>query len=208
MSRIRKVTVAVSAAALLGAGGISAASAASTSSAGSPGSRPARSGPRPGGPMPAAALDAIAQALGVTSAQLTAALEATRPAKPAAGTRPDRGAGLASELATALGVDAAQVKTILDASRPAKPAAGARTKGKRGKPDDSKLIAALASGLNIDQATVQAAFDTIEAAHTAEHDAREATMYAAIATKLGVSAEAVKTAFEANRPVKPGGPRP
>jgi Clp amino terminal domain, pathogenicity island component len=208
MSRIRKITAAVSVAALVGAGGISAANAASSSNDGPSGSRPAHSGPRPGGPMPAAQLNAIAKTLGVTSAQLKAALEATRPEKPARGDRPDHGAGLASELATALGVDVAQVKTILDANRPAKPTAGARKQGKPGKPDDSKLVAALASGLNIDRATVQAAFDKLATTRRAEHDARETAMYAAIAAKLGVSADAVKAALEANRPTRPAGPRP
>ncbi|HEX8159213.1 MAG TPA: hypothetical protein VF526_17645 [Solirubrobacteraceae bacterium] len=206
MSSIRKITAAVSAAALLGAGGISAADAATTSTDGTPGSRPARSGPRPDGPMPAASLDAIAQALGVSRTQLATALDTTRPSRPAGGKRPDRGAGLARDLATALGVDVAQVKTILDANRPAKPAQGARKKGKHRKPDSSKLVAALAGGLNLDQAIVQAAFDKIDAAHKAEHDGREVAMYAALASKLGVSADAVKAAFETNRPAKPGRP--
>lgn len=208
MSRIRKITAAVSVAALVGAGGISAANAASSSSDGRSGPGPAHSGPRPGGSMPAAQLNAIAQTLGVTSAQLKAALESTRPAKPNGDERPDRGAGLAGELATALGVDVARVKTILDANRPAKPSAGAHKKGKPGKPNDAKLVAALASGLNIDRATVQAAFDKLETAHRSEHEAREAAMYAAIAAKLGVSADAVKAALEANRPARPAGFRP
>ncbi|MDX6705065.1 MAG: hypothetical protein QOK16_3413 [Solirubrobacteraceae bacterium] len=203
MSSIRKITAAVSAAALLGAGGISAANAASTPNDGPAGSRPTGSGPRPGGPMPAGALDAIAQSLGVTSTQLTAALDATRPPRPADGARPDRGAGLASDLAKALDVDLAQVKAILDANRPAKPAEGARKMGKHARPDNSKLVAALARGLHLERAAVQAAFDTIDAARKTEHDSREAAMYAAIASKLGVSANAVKAAFEANRPAKP-----
>jgi N-formylglutamate amidohydrolase len=206
MSRISRITAAVSVAALVGAGGISAAGAASAASEGSPGARPARSGPRPGGPMPAAHLRAIARALGVTTAQLEAALDANRPPKPAADAPADRGTGLARDLATALGVEVAQVKTILDANRPAKPAPGARKKGKRHKPDQAKLIAALASGLNLDQATVRAAFDKIDAAHQAEHASRDATMYTAIAAKLGVTADAVKAAFEANRPAERGRP--
>jgi len=206
MSRIRKITAAVSVAALVGAGGISAANAASSSSDGPSGSRPAHAGPRPNGPMPAAQLNAIARTLGVRSAQLKAALDATRPAKPARGGRPDRGAGPAGDLATALGVDVAKVKTILDANRPSRPVAGARKNGEPVKPNELKLVAALASGLNIDRATVQAAFDKLHAARKAEHDARESAMYAALAAKLGVAADAVKAALVANRPPKPGRP--
>ena len=206
MSRIRKITAAVSVAALVGAGGISAANAASSSSDGPSGSRPAHSAPRPNGPLSATQLHAIARTLGVTSAQLKAALDATRPAKRPRGERPDRGAGPAGDLATALGVDVAQVKRILDANRPSRPAAGARKNGKPGKPSDSKLVAALASGLNIDRATVQAALDKLHAARKAEHDARESAMYAALSAKLGVSADAVKAVLVANRSTKPGRP--
>ena len=126
------------------------------------------------------------------------------PAKPTGdGPRGDRGA-MASELATALGVTTAQVQTILDANRPVRPAAGTPgTRPPRGaRPSNTKLIAALAGGLNLDEATVQAAFDKIDAAHQAEHAARDAAMYTALAGKLGVSADAVKAAFEANRPAK------
>jgi hypothetical protein len=100
-------------------------------------------------------------------------------------------------------VDVAQVKAILDANRPAKPAEGARKMGKHARPDNSKLVAALASGLHLERATIQAALDKIDATRKTEHDSREIAMYAAIASKLGVSANAVKAAFEANRPAKP-----
>ena len=49
---------------------------------------------------------------------------------------------------------------------------------------------------------MRAAFTKIEAAHRAEHTAREAAMYAADASDLGRSADAVKAAFEANRPAR------
>jgi protein-disulfide isomerase-like protein with CxxC motif len=115
---------------------------------------------------------------------------------------------MASELASALGVSTAQVQTILDANRPARPArpaAGTQaTRPARGaKPANTKLLAALADGLNLDTATVKAAFDKIEAAHRAEHTAREAAMYAALAAELNLSTDAVQAAFEANRPAKP-----
>jgi len=145
MPRLQKITAAVSAIALIGAGAMSAAQAATTSGDGAPGSRSERPGPkRGGGPLSSARLAAIAGTLGVTSAQLKAALDASRPARPT-GARPDPGAGMA---------------------------------------------------------TVKAAFDKIHAAHEADHSARDAAMYAAVAEKLGLSADAVKAAFEANRPAR------
>ncbi len=130
---------------------------------------------RGGGPMSSATLAKIAAQLGVTTTRLEAAMTATRPAKPADANRPARPAG----------------------ARPiGPPPAGAR-------PSNTKLIAALASGLGIDEATVKAALDKIEAAHKAEHSTREAAMYAALAKELGLSTDAVQAAFEANRPAKP-----
>jgi len=203
MSRIQKITATVSAVALLGAGGFSAAQAATSSSSKASSARTAGpGGKRGGGPMSSAGLAAIAKTLGVTSAQLKAALDASRPAKPT-GTKPARGAGMATELAAALGADVAKVKAILDANRPARPTAAAKRSGARPpRPDHSKLIAALATGLNIDQATVKAAFDKIDAAHKSEHATREAATYAAVAKELGLTTAAVKAAFEANRPAK------
>jgi hypothetical protein len=202
MSRLRKITATVSAVALLGAGGLSAAQAATTSKDSTTSSAARAHGKRPGGPMSRAQLAAIAKTLGVTSAQLKAALDASRPANPS-GTRPDPGAEMATALASALNVDVADVKAILDANRPPRPAAGTKPSGARpARPDQSKLVAALASGLNIDAATVKAALDKIEAAHEAEHATREAAMYAAVAKELGLSTDAVKAAFEANRPAK------
>jgi hypothetical protein len=196
MFRIRKATAVVSAAVLLGGGGLSAAQAA----AGDGGARPARAGQ-----MNSATLAKIASTLSVSTAQLKAAMDANRPANPADGAR---GAGMASELAAALGVDATKVSEILVANRPARSARG--TGGARpargAKASQTKLIAALASGLNLDTATVKAAYTKIEAAHRAEHSAREAVMYAAIAQDLGLSTAAVKAAFEANRPAKPARP--
>ena len=198
MPRIRKTAAIVTAAALIGGGGLGVAQAAT----GDGGSRPARSGP-PGGPMNGTSLANIASTLGVTTAQLRAALEANRPAKPA---KAARGAdGMASELAAALGVDVADVREILAANRPSRGARG--TNGARpprgAKPSHARLIAALARGLNLETATVKAAFTKIEAARKAEHTAREAAMYAAVAADLGLSADAVKAAFEANRPARP-----
>ena len=194
MSRIRKTTAVVSVAALLGAGGFGVAQAA-TSATGAAADRPAH---RHGGPLASAQLGAIAKQLGVTTAQLKAAMQAAKPAPPADGAaRPDR---FASALATALGADLAKVREILDANRPAKPARGTKPSA---KPSNTKLIAALASGLDLDTVTVKAALDKVEAARKADHAAREAAMYAAVAAELNLSTDAVRAAFEANRPAKP-----
>jgi hypothetical protein len=107
---------------------------------------------------------------------------------------------MATDLAKALGADATKVKAILDANRPARPARGTTPGTRPAKPDNTKLVAALASGLNIDAATVKAAFAKLDAAHKDDHGDRESAMYAAVAKQLGVSADAVRAAFEANRP--------
>lgn len=123
----------------------------------------------------------------MTSTQLTAALDATRPPRPADRARPDRGAGLASDLAKALGVDVAQVKAILDVNRPAKPAEAARKMGKHARPGNSKLVAALASGLHLERAAVQAAFDTIDAARKTEHDKSRSRRPGSFAARMGIA---------------------
>ncbi len=201
MSRIRKATAIVSVAALVGTGGLGAAQAASSGAAGSSGDRPAQ---RHGGPLSSAQLSAIADQLGVKSAELKAALTAAKPARPAAGAAGARGDGMATALAAALGADVTKVKQILDANRPAKPTSAQRRSGARPpQPDTTKLVAALASGLDLDAATVKAAFAKLEAARKADHAGRKGAMHAAVAAQLNVSADAVKTAFEANRPARP-----
>ena len=84
----------------------------------------------------------------------------------------------------------AEIQTILDANRPAKPAGARPARGAKpagARPSNTKLVAALANGLDIDEATVKAAFAKIEAAQKAEHTARAATMYAALAKELGLT---------------------
>ena len=158
----------------------------------------------PGKGMRAADLKALAAKLDVTVAKLKAAMDAARPAGPAAGEK--RGPGdMAADLATALGVETAAVQKILDANRPEKPAAG-ESHAPGTKPDHSKLISALASGLNIDEATVKAAFTKLDAAREAEHEARHTAMAAAIAKELGLSTEKVQAALEATRPPMPARP--
>jgi len=139
----------------------------------------------------------LAAKLGVTEAQLKTALSASRPTgKPPTG---DRGAGLAADLASALGVSTDKVSTILDANRPAKPAAG--TKPAAGsRPDMSGLVTALSTGLGIDKATVQAAFDKLQAAHKAGDTARQTAMATALAKALNLDVAKVQTALAAVRP--------
>lgn len=151
----------------------------------------AANGPRGHGPDTAK----LAAKLGVSETQLKAAMDATRPTgKPPTG---DPGAGLANDIAKALGVSTDKVKTILDANRPAKsttrPAPGTR-------PDMSGLVSALSSGLGIDKATVQAALDKQEAAHKADHTARDAAMAAALAKQLNLDTATVQSALTALRP--------
>ena len=139
----------------------------------------------------------LAAKLGVTEAQLKTALDAARPTgKPPTG---DRGAGLAADLASALGVSTDKVTTILDANRPARPAAG--TKPPAGaRPDMSGLVTALSTGLGIDKATVQAAFDKLQAAHKTDDTARETAMATGLAKALNLDAAKVQSALAAVRP--------
>jgi hypothetical protein len=199
--RTRKIAAVLSAVSLVGAVGIGAAQAASSGS----GTQSAKQGhgPRRGGPLSTAQLAKIATALGVSTDALKSALDANRPAKPA-GDDPGHGPQeFASDIASALGVDTSAVKTILDANRPPRPPSRPAPGTMPPKPDKSKLVTALADGLSIDNATVQAALDKLEASHKADETARHAAMYAALAKSLNVSSDAVQAAFEANLPAPP-----
>ena len=192
-TKVRKLTATVSAAALLGAGGVGAAQAASGTS-----DRPA--GPRGGHhALSTTQLQTIASKLGVTTAQLQTAIDANQPS------RPDgrRGEDMAATLAAALGVETAKVQTILDANRPAQRPARPARGAKSGKPDNGRLVTALAAGLNLDEATVKAAFAKLEGDRKTAHENQEDARYAAIATALGVDAADVESAFEAVRPARP-----
>ncbi len=148
-------------------------------------------GPGRGGPDVAK----LATTLGVTQAQLKAALDATRPTgRPGKG---DRGAGLAAALATELGVSPDKVQTILAANKPAKPT-GKPAAGKR--PGDSALVTALSTGLSIDKANVQGALDKLHAARKTDDTAREAAIAASLAKQLNLDAATVQKALAAQRP--------
>jgi hypothetical protein len=205
--RTRKIAVFLSAASLVGATGIGVAQGAASSSSSGTSSAAKQRGP--GGPgrhhprLTNAQIAQIAQNLGVPTDALKSALDANKPAK-ADGPRGGP-AQLAADLAAKLGVSTSAVQEILDANRPPRPA----TRPARGtmppKPDFSKLISALAAGLNIDQSTVQASFDELDAAHKADETARRTAMNAAIAKSLGVSTDAVQSAFAAVLPAPPAG---
>lgn len=189
--RIRRYTAVLGTAALVGGSGLGIAQAQDTSTDRSKTDRPAR------GPS-SADLTALADRLGVSTARLQAAMEATRPARPSGGRREGRrGSDMAAALASALGVQTAQVKAILDDNRPTShPRRGTR-------PDRTALVPALVSGLNTSEADVRAALATVDAAHRAEHEARDARRAAALARELGLSTETVAAALEATRPARP-----
>ena len=195
----RKIVAVLSTTALLGGAGIGIADAAKSS----PSTRSAhwaRPGESHRGPIRSAALAKIADALGVSTADLREALPANRPTPPAGRPGPGR---FAADLATALGVDTSAVRKILDANRPTRPDSPPPPGSAPARPDRSALIAALASGLNLDTATVTAALDKLGAAHRDDHRARETAMFAALARSLGKTADEVRAAFEANRPAGP-----
>jgi hypothetical protein len=199
--RTRKIAAVLSAAALLGGASLGVAQAQSSSSGTS--SKAGHPGHNRGGPLTTAQLQKIASTLGVGTDALEAALDANRPARPA-GDMPKGGPDrLASDLATALGVDVSAVKKILDANRPPRPAGRPPQGGAPPKRDHAALITALASGLSLDEATVKAAFDKLDAARQADETARHTAMYAALAKTLGLSTDAVQSAFEATLPAKP-----
>ncbi|CAB4893511.1 unannotated protein [freshwater metagenome] len=217
--RIRKAAALASTVVVLGGAGIGVASAADTTTSTTSTTSTSKTTRGDRGPgLRTAELTTIAKALGVTTAKLQAATDAARPAKPT-GTRADRGADRAAEIAKALGVETAKVGTILEANRPAKPAGaqdGTRPAGGPGRggpgpggprggarPDDTKLIAALAKGLGIEEATVKTALSKVAAAHEAEHAERDTARYAAVAKSLGLEAADVRKAFEDARPARP-----
>jgi len=190
--------------ALLGTAGLGVASAADQSASGSPTATTRLDrGPRGGRELTSAELQSIASKLGVTTTKLQAALAANRPARPS-GARTDRRDDMAAELATALGADATKVAAILEANRPARPSTPPSPSAARpAKPDDSALIAALASGLNLEPSAVKAALAKVQAAHQAKHEARDNARYAALAKTLGVETAPVKSALEAVLPARP-----
>jgi hypothetical protein len=126
---------------------------------------------------------ALAKTLGVTEAQLTAALDKV---KPTAGAKQD---GRAAAIAKALGQSEADVQAVLDANRPDKSAG-------RGPHDETALAPALAAKFNVTQDKAQAALD---AAH-GDRGARDTALATALAKELGLDAAKVTAALAAQHP--------
>lgn len=207
-TRTRTIAAVLAAAALTG-GSVAGIADAARSKQRDQAAGQARPGGQRGGPLPASALRQIADALGVSTADLRAALRASRPARDADGRRCDP-EQFAADLAGKLGVEASAVREILDANRPARPTSPPAEGTPPARPDHAQLIAALASGLGIDPAAVQTAFDELDAAREADHRARETALYAALAEALDRTADEIRAAFEAHRPAPPaaGGSAP
>jgi hypothetical protein len=128
---------------------------------------------------------ALAKALGVTEAKVTAALDAVKPtAKPSGDDR-------AAALAKALGESTADVQAVLDANHPDKGAGRGPGGG-----DRDALAKALATKFGITQAKAQSALDAL-------HDARETEQATALAKVLGLDAAKVKAALDAQHPTHP-----
>lgn len=194
--RTRKITAVLATAVIVPAAAIGVTSATAKSSS-STGSSSSAAGHHRGGPH-GPDLSKLATKLGVTQAQLKAALDAIRPTdKPK---KQDRGAGLAAGIASALGVSVDKVTPILDANKPAKPATRPAPGTKPAKPDLSNLVTALSTGLSIDTATVQTALDKLQAAHEADHTARDTAMAAALAKQLNLDTATVQAALTALKP--------
>ena len=192
--RIRRFTALVGTAALVSGAGLGVAQAQDTTTTPA---KPAKSARPHGGPS-AAQVKALAEKLGVSTTELRSAMAATRPSRTAGARRGGPG-DMAAAIATALDADPAKVQSILESSRPvdaAPPKPGT-------KPDTTALVAALATGLGLEQSVVSDAVAKVEAAKRAEHEARHAEMAAALAEKLGLTTAKVQAALEATRPAKP-----
>ena len=135
---------------------------------------------------------ALAKALGVTEAKLTAALNAVRPDK--GDNRDDHAAAIAK----ALGESTADVQAVLDANRPARPQPGT-SQQRPAKPDETALAKALAAKFGISQAKAQAALDSTHQ----DRDQHAAELAAALAKELGLDAAKVKAALDAQHPGHP-----
>jgi hypothetical protein len=129
---------------------------------------------------------ALAKALGVTEAKVTAALDKAKP------TKDDNKGDRAAAIAKALGQSQADVQAVLDANHPDKSAG-------RGPHDDTALAKALAAKFDVSQDKAQAALD---AAH-GDRGERETALATALAKELGLDAAKVKAALDAQHPTHP-----
>ncbi len=224
----------VTAAMVMGVSGVSAQTRVTATSTASATSATTPDGKRVGGPGRGgfgANTTALAKKLGVSVADLQAAMKAVRDSD----TKPDRATELASEaktIADALGVESATVTTALEASRPAKAAqptgttpssttppkdapsgttpgkgaggpGGHRGGGPRGGADDTALIAALVKATGKDEAAVKAALTKADAVRDAARKAHQAEFAKRLAAQLKLDEAKVAAAIETSRPASP-----
>jgi hypothetical protein len=193
--RVRKVVALVGVASLGSTAAYGIGTQAGGGQAGAAAKSSSSAATRPGRGPSSADLATLADKLGVTTAQLRAALDANRPAKPKDGSRGDR---FATDLAGALGISVAKAKAALDATRPANPPA------RGAKPDRSAMAGALAKELGLPTSTVTAALDKLAAAHKTDDAARRKAMAAGLAKSLNLDTAKVEAALAAWHPA--GGP--
>jgi hypothetical protein len=187
-----------------GGGGAVAAGANASASSGSGATNvAARQGPRTVRGLRRGArdfgLDALAQKLGVTSAQLRDALKAMRQAK----TPQQRRTEAIQALATALGKPVDQVTSALQSVLPDRGAAGP------GRRFGTDFAATLAKTLGVDQAKVQAGLDKARQdlqanrgnrGNRRDRGALRDTLVNDIASATGVDAAKVRSALQSAKP--------
>lgn len=166
---------------------------------------------------------ALAAQLGVSETELETALTAVRTEL---GT-PDRASDLKAEaqaIADALDVEVSTIAAVLQAQlgqrakavaaarsaasdgvRPTTPPAGERRRGQRkaGRPDHTKLIAALVKATGKTEAEVKRALEAGRTAHQQLESERQAKFAALLATKLGLETTKVTAAVDAVKPARP-----
>lgn len=178
--RTRTAAVLLSGAALLG-GGIPSAAQANGDHGDKRGGQHAKShGKRHHGHN--RGLARTASELGVTKEQLRTALKTVAEQQKSAA----KPASFKDLLAKQFGVTADQVKTAFDQAK----AGDADTK--------DEFVAAFASALGVDPATVPAAFDAARTEQKAQRKAARDAFVAALATQLNVPQEKVAAAFDHN----------
>jgi hypothetical protein len=158
---------------------------------------------------------ALASGLGIDEAKVRSALDGLRPEGPdrRGAHGPRDGGPMVDELATKLGIDAAKLRAAIEkvrADRPAGPKELAAALAKELGIDESKVqsamrpdgphgvdAAAIAKALGADEAKVQDVLDKQRAAHEAAEAKERDVFAAALAKKLNLSVDKVKSALAA-----------
>jgi hypothetical protein len=220
-----RLTAIIAATAAAGAAGAAIANAAGNGSATTP-AAPTNQAPPPGGPGggPGPGETALT---GDTKAKVEAAALAKVPGT-VIRSETDRGGVYEAHVRKSDGteVEVAVDKDFNVTAVETRPAGGRGHGGPGGRGHGMRMdLAAVAKTLGVSEADLQKAVQAarpqppangnapqrgdlaaVRKAHQADHEAREAAMYAAIAKALGKDADAVQKAFEANRPAKPATP--